>query len=139
MELYVEIIKGKEANPLSKCRLLKVKSWMMILFLMGISPSCTLGKSTVLELKDVQSFKANVISAPTADNLKLSGLAFHSSLAVSDIEIIRQKESITVIVYLAPAKNGMSGNFEYIISLPNSINTVKFGTEGAVIWKREPA
>jgi hypothetical protein len=121
---------------MSKDRLLSCKLWVICTMLIGMLPSCSLGGETILEAKEVQFFKVNEINSATSHDLILSGLAFHSSLAVRNIKTIQEKDSMTIFVYLVPAKAGMSGNFEYLISIPSSVNTINFGNEKIAIWKR---
>ena len=89
----------------------------------------------ILELKDVQFFKAQQINSSPV-TIKLSGLAFHSSLAIQDITTARYDESLQVLVRLTPAMEGLSGNLNYTLAVPASVNTVSFGRGKAVIWKR---
>lgn len=121
---------------MQKNKLLSCKLWVICFMLIGLLPSCTMGKEIILEKKDVQFFKINEVNSNNSHELKLSGLAFHSSLAVSGMKTIQKNESLTIFVYLAPAKAGMSGNFEYTIAIPSLVNTINFGSEKAVIWKR---
>lgn len=97
--------------------------------------ACVQGRDMILEFKDVQFFQGEqTASSPAA--IKLSGLAFHSSLAVREITTSQYDESLQVLVHLTPAAAGLSGNFDYILHIPASVNTVSFGREKAVIWTR---
>lgn len=117
-------------------RLLGYKMGVISIILLGIMPSCTLAKEVVLEAKDVQFFKIYEIKSSTSEELKISGLAFHSTMAVKNIKVIQEKETITIFVYLTPTKAGMSGNFDYTLPIPGSVNVINFGTSKVIIWKR---
>jgi hypothetical protein len=89
----------------------------------------------ILELKDVQFFKAQQINSLPV-TIRLSGLAFHSSLAIQDITTAQHDESLQVLVRLTLAREGLSGNLNYTLAIPASVNTVTFGMGKAVIWNR---
>jgi hypothetical protein len=94
------------------------------------------GSEMILESKDVQFFKVvEAVSSPSPI-LKISGLAFHSSLAVSEMASKLENESLVILIHLVPVKKGLSGNFSYDISVPSGVNEVRFGNEAVVIWKR---
>jgi hypothetical protein len=44
---------------------------------------------------------------------------------------------LTVNVYLCLARPGLSGSFDYELSVPDSVHEVRFGSEKVVIWKRK--
>ncbi len=90
----------------------------------------------VLEQKDVQFFKVEEIKQKPI-SLRISGLAFHSSLVVSDLKIQKKDTSLLLLVFLSPSKEGLSGSFNYEVSVPDSANYVLFGNEKTVIWKRK--
>lgn len=90
----------------------------------------------ILEFKDVQFFKAlETSSLPMT--IKLSGLAFHSSLAVKTITTKAYDHSLQVLVHLAPATKGLSGSFEYSVVVPTTVNAVTFGKAAVSIWDRD--
>lgn len=97
--------------------------------------ACAQEDNMILELKDVQFFKAQQTkTSPTT--IKVSGLAFHSSLAVLKITTSQYDESLQLLVHLSPATTGLSGNFDYILNVPASVNTVSFGKDKIEIWTR---
>lgn len=89
-----------------------------------------------LEYRDVQFFAIREIKTNGNITLKISGLAFHSSMAVKKTEVITEGNIENVFVYLTPAKKGLSGNFELEFSVPNDIDKVQFGPDKRLIWKR---
>lgn len=92
----------------------------------------------VLEYEDVQFFKAEVINEADNQFLKVSGLAFHSSLVVSDIKELPESDGVKVlIVTLSPTKKSMSGDFEYKVKIEPNLRTIKFGKEKYEIWSRQ--
>lgn len=92
-------------------------------------------KDMILELKDIQFFQAKQANA-SPEKIKLSGLVFHSSLAIREITTSVQVDSLQVIVHLTPATARLSGNLDYTITVPTSVNTVTFGNLKTVIWNR---
>ncbi len=98
--------------------------------------SCAQGKNMILEAKDVQFFKAVELPTQPVVSLRLSGLAFHSALAVEQCTTITEGDSLVVLVHLVRARAGMSGNFECTCPIPPNINTVKFGNARTPVWAR---
>jgi hypothetical protein len=111
---------------------------LYFLALIAVVAACDRENSVVLHLKDVQFFSAEEISHSPL-TIRISGLAFHSSLAVQHIVVVRDKDSLQVLVYLTPTRQGLSGNFSYDLVIPNEINDVRFGEEKASIWHRNTA
>jgi hypothetical protein len=104
------------------------------LFAVVFCEACV-GTGRILELDDVQSFRSVQASADPL-TIKVSGLAGHSALVVSRIDVIQKDDVATIVVHLALASNGRSGSFDYAYLVPGSVNSVSFGSENAVIWKR---
>jgi hypothetical protein len=96
--------------------------------------ACGGDNELTLKLEDVQVFKAQQ-SRP--GELLLSGLAFHSALAVERIDIVRQEDAIQVNVMLVPAKAGMSGSFTYALPLDDKVDRVTFGDAETLVWRRD--
>jgi len=99
--------------------------------------ACAKGQVMILEKDDVQFLKV----APSANSeqqtsLDISGLAFHSALAVSGHREIRTGDAMTILVELVPAKEGLSGSFEFTVSVPEDVAVVRFGEKQAEIWRR---
>lgn len=90
----------------------------------------------ILESKDVQFFKVVELTSSPSALLKISGLAFHSSLAVSETENKLDGDSLVILIHLVPVQKGMSGNFSYEITVPVGVNAVRFGNEKVVVWRR---
>lgn len=113
-----------------------LKILITIIFISLMPLSIFASSLLILEAKDVQSFKI-IPSESSGDKiLKISGLAFHSSLAVNEITTTHKGDSLNIYVHLAPAKKGLSGDFSHELSIPETINIVRFGKNKTVIWKR---
>lgn len=97
--------------------------------------ACAQEVDMILELKDIQFFKAQQTNSSPV-TIKLSGLAFHSSLAIKDVTASPYDESLQVIVHLTPVTSGLSGNLDYTLVVPTSVNTVSLGKGKVVIWER---
>ena len=101
-----------------------------------VCSACAKGNEMILESKDIQFFKIEEIKRNNDLSLLISGLAFHSSLAVKKIETKIEGESLIVFVYLTPTRAGLSGSFSYELEIPSSVNSVRFGNGKNLIWKR---
>lgn len=93
--------------------------------------------NVILEARDVQNFKIQEVQGTYPTELSLSGLAFNSSMAVSSITTKRNGPSLTVFVHLSLAHRGESGNFNYKLTVPDSVNEVRFGKNATQVWKRQ--
>lgn len=73
----------------------------------------------------------------TGEILNISGLSSHSALAVKNMESkIIDNHILSVKISLTLAKPRTSGRFDYTVNLPKEINSVEFGNERQVIWRR---
>lgn len=109
-----------------------------ILFVLLTTIGCQPMSPTILEFKDVQFFKLDTISTTeNQDELKLSGLAFHSALCVREIKQKKYSNEVQIIVYLSRCKKELSGRFEYFITISKNVEKVTFGNNRAVVWNRE--
>jgi hypothetical protein len=93
-------------------------------------------EARVLQLKDVQFFKMDQKSSSPL-RFEMSGLAFHSALAVEKILARQVGTNLTVKVYLTRARGDLSGRFKYEFEIPEAVTRVLFGTSRDVVWKRE--
>ncbi|MFI5103207.1 MAG: hypothetical protein ACHP9V_07575 [Terriglobales bacterium] len=69
--------------------------------------------------------------------VRISGLSGHSALSVKKITSHVENGEITVIVRLFLAREGTSGNFQYDVPVPESVNEIRFGQKKELIWRRE--
>jgi hypothetical protein len=111
----------------------------LFVFLMFYLANCMAGTTMVLEYKDVQFPKIHETKNKNLISLNISGLAFHSSLAVSNIKTQQEGSSLLVLVYLTQAREGLSGSFSYDLAVPDSVEEVRFGNEKMTIWTRQSA
>jgi len=90
-----------------------------------------------LEFKDVQNFSVREIRSDGSLSLQVSGLAFHSALAVDRIETSTENETMIIKILLVPTRTGLSGRFDYTVSVPPNIKRVLFGENRYQIWPTE--
>jgi hypothetical protein len=90
----------------------------------------------ILEFKDVQDFSMREVRQGDALNLHMSGLAFHSSLAVDRIEQVTEGDTRRVRVVLCLASKAKSGRFNFDVAVPKGVRRVLFGNEGHEVWVR---
>ena len=94
------------------------------------------GDQMWLEFSDVQFFKSKEIKTEMKVFLEISGLAFHSSLAVDGIDTNLQDNVMIVLVHLTSNSYGLRGDFSYNIEIPEKVDSIVFGPSKRVIWKR---
>lgn len=101
-----------------------------------IAVSCAESHSRILEAKDVQSFEVSASRVGEHTRLHISGLAFHSALAVETLDKNIDGEALRLKIGLVLAKPGLSGTFDYAIDVPFNVAYVTFGNSQVVIWRR---
>jgi hypothetical protein len=109
---------------------------LCLLLVVAVFAACAQESDMILELKDVQFFKIRQTNSSPM-TLRVSGLSFHSALAVQKVTISEEHDSMRLFVHLTPATQGLSGNFDYTVTIPDSINLLSFGKERSVIWRRD--
>jgi hypothetical protein len=115
----------------------RIFHYCLLIAVTFLTTVCNAGDDMILEYKDVQFFKVTEIHSRKPLVVKISGLAFHSAMSVEKITTRSEQSSLVVYVHLTLARPGLSGRFEYELTVPDSINEVRFGNEKAVIWKRK--
>ena len=90
----------------------------------------------ILERKDVIFLK--VKEEPGVLPIKLQIDSATSTSAMSVYKIITKTEgsAIVVLVHAGLAKSGTSGTIHFDLSVPDSVNEVRFGHSSTLIWKR---
>lgn len=111
-------------------------STFLLMILVAVTASCIAKNDMVLDYKDTQFFKIEELNKKIPYKLKISGLAFHSALAVNEIKTKVHGSLLTVYVQLVQAKPGLSGSFDYELVVPESVSEVRFGNSEFVIWTR---
>jgi hypothetical protein len=120
----------------------RYKATLSVLVLLAAGGSVALYKlydmcfNVLLESKYVQYFKVEEVQGTRPTRLIISGLAFNSAMTVKRITTKTIGSVIVVSVYLALTKKGTSGSFAYELTVPDSVNEVRFGSSVAPIWKR---
>jgi len=70
--------------------------------------------------------------------VRISGLSGHSALSVKRITSHVENGTIIVIVHLFSLPGqGTSGNFQYDVPVPESVNEIRFGQKNELIWQRK--
>lgn len=96
---------------------------------------CWKKEAFVVEKSDIQFLETKEIGSPP-DSIEVSGLLFHSSMAIESIENIEQGEVIHLLVKSSPVKEGRTGNLKYVVPITENTNMITIGKEKDVLWKR---
>jgi hypothetical protein len=111
--------------------------FLLRLFASIVLAACSLGDhAMILEAPDVQFFKVEQTGGSPV-SLRLTGLAFHSSYVVRGVSTARDGRTLRVLVQLALATNGGSGNLDHSVTIPDDVDAVAFGNKRVMIWQRE--
>src|SRR5689334_8047119 len=84
-------------------------------------------KNMILELKDVQNFQ--LAEKRDVSEVQISGLAFHSALAVDNLTTREDGQDLIVEVHLVRARKGLSGSFKYTVAVRPQTRRILFGKE----------
>jgi hypothetical protein len=104
---------------------------------LAVSAACVAAMKigeVVLEYRDVQNFSISEHLVDGGREIEISGLAFHSSLAVERMTTEVKGDSLLVRVILVRAREGLSGRFKFTVSVPREVKTVVFGDQLHEIW-----
>lgn len=110
-------------------RIISVVISMVIVF-----SSLGSGLTMILELRDVTHFSAIEIPGNALTTLRLQGLTFHSSLAVGRVDTYVDGKALVVEICLTVARPGLSGRFDYTLTIPEGVDHVLFGRERVSVW-----
>ena len=117
----------------------KLFAWaknVSLFLIISMLTACVIDSNMILETKDIQFFNVKQIDGSPVV-IEISGLVFHSSLGIEKIKTATSDHALQVLVYLAPATRRHSGNLDYRLTIPESINRVVFGSDKTVIWERK--
>jgi len=89
----------------------------------------------VLEYADVQNFALTEKVSEGVTSLQVSGLAFHSALAVERMVTEVQADTLCLKLVLVPARRELSGSFNYTVRVPETVRCVVFGNRRHVVWR----
>jgi hypothetical protein len=103
-----------------------------------IFAGCGKGAPMVLAIEDVQNLNVSDSWNGEVRQLRIRGLAFHSSLAVEKIKTQIDGSNLLVKVELVPTRGNLSGRFDYTVDIPSNVERVYFGDMKHQIWPPTP-
>lgn len=115
---------------------MKTKTAVGFLFLILTTLTGFSSKPMILEAKDIQNLQVTANREPNGTTIRVSGLAFHSALAVKDFEIKREGKTLVLSLHLVRAQKGLSGSFAYSVPLPDGVERVLIGVNRVEIWPK---
>lgn len=101
------------------------------------STSSLSANAMMLERDNIMYYKQEIISQNPLI-LKISGLCGSSALSVKRIYTKSEGKTLTIYIklILAPGDHDYSGSFEYLLQIPDDIDTIQLGEKKVVIWER---
>jgi hypothetical protein len=93
----------------------------------------------ILEPDGVDHFKVEELSGTHPTRLTISARLLFSGAGIRNIAEKKNGPTIIVLVHLAGAgrvQPKTSGRLEYEMTVPDSVNEVRFGRSSTLIWKR---
>jgi hypothetical protein len=88
----------------------------------------------IVKGRDVRFYKIAEVRAPSGRAVRVSGLVFHSSLAVERIVQKRAGDAVILKVFLTPARGALSGSFDVDVPISEEVKRVLFGEPPVEIW-----
>lgn len=95
---------------------------------------CANSAPMVLSFEDVQNLDVSEVSDGEVRQLRISGLAFHSSLAVERMTTQIKGSIMLVKIELVLTRPELSGRFAYTVNIPSNVTRVFFGDLKHQIW-----
>jgi hypothetical protein len=95
--------------------------------------------NVIPESKDINSLKVEELPLADTTNLEISGFPMYSGMVIRNISAKTDGPIITVSLHMALiglAKPKTVGTFHYRLTVPKSVNEVRFGRDAKLIWKR---
>lgn len=94
-------------------------------------------QAEILEKDAIYDYKLEILSEKPRI-FKISGLCAHSALSVKRIYTKSEGKALTIYIKLifAPGDYDYSGSFEYLLQIPDDIDTVQLGEKKVVIWDK---
>lgn len=90
----------------------------------------------ILESKDVIFLKVREEPGVRPIKLQIDSATSSSAMSVYKIATRTEGSTIVVLIHAGLAKEGTSGTIKYELSVPDSVNEVRFGRNATLIWKR---
>ena len=91
----------------------------------------------IIEAKDVKFFEITKIEDSNLNKVRITGLVFHSSMAVKKIDLIFDKNVAVIRVIITPTHAGLSGRFSIDVPIDSGVNKILFGQELIQIWSSD--
>jgi hypothetical protein len=92
--------------------------------------------TVILERKYVVHLQVVELQHGRSTVVRISSLSGLSAYSVKKITSHVEGDMKTVIVRLFLARRGTSGNFQYDVLVPESVNEIRFGQASELIWRR---
>ena len=90
----------------------------------------------ILEPKDVIFLKVKEELGVRPTRMQIDSAMSSSAMSVYKITTRTEGSAIVVLVHAGMARRGTSGTIKYGLSVPDSVDEVRFGRSSTVIWKR---
>lgn len=116
----------------------------IVLVLMAVAGGCCVAAywlyksalDVILEPKDVIFLKVKEEPGVRPTELQIDSATSSSAMSVYKITTRTEGAAIVVLVHAGVARRGTSGTIKYELSVPDSVDEVRFGRSSALIWKR---
>lgn len=109
--------------------------WSILVVIAIYCASCA-SLTDPIPVEAIQDLKVNAPATDQGTEVSISGVYFNSSRTVGDIKTEIEGNSLTVIAFSCLPKRDTSGVINLTILVPQEVDTVKFGREATVIWRR---
>ncbi len=108
----------------------------ILLIILGAAAYALWWYSIVLECGRVSQLKVVEQRQSGITIIHVSGRCAEEFYDVKRVEAIVDGSSINLLVYASIMRPGATGEIEYAVSDPASVNEIRFGKQKVVIWRR---
>jgi len=120
----------------SSMKLLCVSSGIIVLLILGGTAYMLWWHTIMLETRSVAKLTVVERTRSEVTVVHVSGLCQEGAYVIKRVVATVEGSSVNLFVYAVLLRPGATGWFEYDVTVPASVNEIRFGKDKVVIWTR---
>jgi hypothetical protein len=88
----------------------------------------------LVEANEVRFLEMIQIDEPDRSVVRVKGVVLHSSLATKAVTVSGRGRNAIVNITVIPTRKGLTGRFEFEVSLSDTVDRILFGPAEVQIW-----